>query len=506
MPRFQRFIPTLLISLVLGGCRADTIPVQPLGQFTLFPRDVLLQEGMVLQLDPLSATDGPPLPGPIEWTSSDNAVATVDANGLVTTVAPGSVRITARSGPSADSVAIAVQLREGGSLEAFGDTNCGLTVSDGAVCWGYNAYGATGTRVAGAIVSTPTSVPASVTWRSIDGSYNHVCGVDTQFDIYCWGLNSLGQLGMGFVSDSVIPSSRVVGDRKFVMVSAGGAEWDSVTRLEINRSQQTCALTRAGEAFCWGLPGNPESSGETATSSPRAVAPGVRFASISVGNAFVCAITIERRAWCWGNNELGQLGRARVPFDRAPKPVDSELKFERVSAGGIHACALAVDGSAWCWGANQSMQLGSATTQTCDYHGVAVRCEFKPVAVPGNHRFTVISAGSWGEVPRPGRPFSGYNSHSCGVTLAQAIVCWGWNASNQVVQRLDITDPVVIGPTLVPTEGVKFRDVTAGGTHACAVSIENRGYCWFGGARGQQGVPPLNVGGFKALLSSIVFR
>ncbi len=499
---------SILIVAVIFACRADTVLISPIGQFTISPRDALLQEGMVLQLVPLSADDGPELPEPIEWESSDNAVATIDAKGLVTTFAPGSTRIRARSGPSVDSVTVTVQAREGASLEAFGNTNCGLTTTDGAVCWGYNAYGATGTRVTSDVVWTPTPVVASVTFRSITGSYNHVCAVDTELDVYCWGLNSLGQLGMGTQGAPVIPSSRVVGNRKFIAVAAGGAEWNPFETLEIKRSQQTCALTRDGQAFCWGLPGNPETSGEAESSTPRAVAPGLRFASISVGNGFVCAISIDRRVWCWGNNEFGQLGRTRVPFDRGPKRVESDLHFERISAGGLHACALTVDGSAWCWGGNESMQTGSAGSETCLYRGVSLKCQSKPTAVPGGHRFTVISAGSWGEAPVQGSGFSGYNSHSCGVTVPGAIVCWGWNAHHQITRRIDFTEPVALGPTVAALDGLTFREVSAGAIHTCAISTVNRGYCWGNPNRGQQGVLPQDVSFefYKALPSSLVFR
>ncbi len=445
---------------------------------------------------------------PSAWTSSDNAVATVETGGVVTAIAPGVVRIVARAGTTADSVTVTVQRGEGGTIEAFGDTNCGLTVSSGAVCWGHNGFGVTGTRLNDPIVWTPVPVAASVTWRSIDGSWNHVCGVDTQFDAYCWGHNAVGQLGMGTVGLPVIPSSRVVGDRKFVAVSAGGAEWDATNRAEVNQAQQSCGLTREGHAFCWGLAGNFETSGEHPSSAPRAVAPGVRFASISVGNGFACAISIERRAWCWGNNDLGQLGRVPIAFDRSPRPVQSALKFERISAGGLHACALTDDGSAWCWGANESLQLGSTSSRTCLYRGAALRCETAPVRVPGSDKFSAISAGSWGLAPVPGTPFSGYSSHSCGVTLARSIVCWGSNANSQVWRRLNFDEPPAVPPTPALFQGIQFRSVSAGARHTCAVSTDNRAYWWGSPIRGQTGVPSGEVrfNDYASVAGGFVFR
>ena len=49
-----------------------------------------------------------PIEAPITWTSSDDSVATVDDNGLITAVASGSATITAVSGAASASVAVTV--------------------------------------------------------------------------------------------------------------------------------------------------------------------------------------------------------------------------------------------------------------------------------------------------------------------------------------------------------------------------------------------------------------
>lgn len=488
MPARHTLACCLAFTCIISACGSERV-LAPMAQFTLSPRNSLLQEGMVLQLKALVATDGPAMEGPVTWSSSDMTVASIDANGLLTARSPGTVMVIATAGTVADSTGVSVQSRERVTLVASGDTNCGLTTTSGAVCWGENSFGQTGTRSVAQVVFVPTPVAASVTWRSLAASWNHACGVDTQADIYCWGLNGSGQLGMGDASDPVIPSRRVAGDRKFVSVSAGGAAWQPASDIEIITAQQTCGLTLEGEAYCWGVQGNPVTSGDTQSNAPRAVAPGMRFASISVGNGYVCAIAIDRRAYCWGNNELGQLGRAQAAFDRGPRLVEGDLRFERISAGGLHACGIAVDGSAYCWGANEALQLGAASSGQCSYRGTVVQCQTRPIAVTGGYRFTSISAGSWGEAPSFFRPPSGYTSHTCGVTVAQDIVCWGWNAQSQVWRREHIIIPQTMPPTLAPFEGVKLRAVATGGTHTCAVSVENRAYCWGNPSRGQQGVP-----------------
>ena len=74
---------------------------------------------------------------------------------------------------------------------------------------------------------------------------------------------------------------------KFAAVSAGYA--------------QTCGLTAAGDAYCWG---------------PRLVPVpgGLRFVTLSVGGSHICGVTDTGVAYCWGYGVWGQLGNGGM-FD-----------------------------------------------------------------------------------------------------------------------------------------------------------------------------------------------
>jgi alpha-tubulin suppressor-like RCC1 family protein len=72
----------------------------------------------------------------------------------------------------------------------------------------------------------------------------------------------------------------------------------------------TCALTPAGDAFCWGE--NLEGAlgdGTTETRlAPVAVSGGIRFRSLSVG-LNTCGIARNDVAYCWGDNSSGAIGQ-----------------------------------------------------------------------------------------------------------------------------------------------------------------------------------------------------
>lgn len=65
-------------------------------------------------------------------------------------------------------------------------------------------------------------------------------------------------------------------------------------------------------------------------------------------------------AWCWGDNEFGQVGSAACSSADTPTQVPELAQVVAVSAGDRHSCALNSAGEAWCWGDGSSGQLGAA--------------------------------------------------------------------------------------------------------------------------------------------------
>ena len=496
----------LLLCSIGAACNTERI-LEQATPFTIAPRNSLVQEGMLVQLEAYLATDASVNADPMVWSSSNASVAEVDSKGMVTALSAGVVTIRAMSGTVVDSTLVTVTSADKGSLVAFGRTTCGATTTAGEVCWGENRYGQTGTRIPNEIVFVPTPVPAAVTWRSLDGGWNHACGVDTLYDIYCWGLNNFGQLGMGTFSDPVLPSRKVETDKKFVVVSAGGIDWQTRFDGDVYSAQLTCGLSRTGEVYCWGSPGNLFTTGEQPSSVPKRVAPGLLFASISVGNAYACGVTIDRRGYCWGNNDLGQLGRAQSSLDRAPREIEGNLRFEQISAGGIHACGTTVNGDAYCWGANESLQLGASTTGKCLFRGVETSCQTRPVAVAGGFKFKSVQASDWGS-PEAVTAFElTLRGHSCGLTPEQDIVCWGNNESGRIKRRLDFTEPFSLAPVKLPFLE-KFRTLAVGESHTCAVLVNGgQVWCWGDGTRGQRGIPQGTFAiDFAAVAGAFVYK
>ena len=108
--------------------------------------------------------------------------------------------------------------------------------------------------------------------------------------------------------------------------------------------------------LCWG-------DGRTfglasSVTAPVAVAEGIAFASVHTGGRHTCVLTAEGVAYCWGENDGGQLGDGSTAYRAEPAAVSGNLRFSALATGAGHTCGLATDSRAYCWGFNPYGQVG----------------------------------------------------------------------------------------------------------------------------------------------------
>lgn len=291
----------------------------------------------------------------------------------------------------------------------------------------------------------------------------------------------------------------------------------------------TCGLTAAGTAWCWGVGGSgrlgvgPGLAGDQIV--PTRVAGGLAFTSISPGDVSTCAIASDGRAFCWGQDS-GALGTGATPPDAAvvtPAPVGGTLRFKSIASGNRHACAIELSGDAYCWGSDYASATGSVPTLVADgrkYTSVvasgnrvcALGVDEKPYCWGGlvtaaegpatDRAFVSLSMGAgegcgltsgheiycWDLLPDPapaqthlvaGGPWAslrqGVNA-ACAVTTAGEGFCWGNNEFGKLGNGLSASiyypDPTPI------VGGLHFLAVAPGQNHACGVTTNHATYCW----------------------------
>jgi alpha-tubulin suppressor-like RCC1 family protein len=332
---------------------------------------------------------------------------------------------------------------------------CALDHAARAFCWGANQWGQLGSRDSrdqcrtefdGRVPcsTTPVAVAGNGRWQAIETGYEHACAIAMDGAVYCWGRNAHGEIGLppdaeqgcrdqpnGYCSP--VPS-RLPGDNVFVRISIGA--WFS------------CGITDAGTALCWGWNSTPQGH---VPSGPK---PGVRFREISrarcglaedgsvycwnrdardstvkleapvafqsltVGWEHSCALDLQQQAWCWGDNDAGQLGLGTVEPLHVTSPVRAtfDLRFVSLTLPLSATCGLTGRGELHCWGYNARRQLLASTTDKCMFVDAYGPCNLRP-QLATSPAFTHVTS----------YPFS----HICGVTADGSVFCWGDNSAGQ---------------------------------------------------------------------------
>ncbi len=233
---------------------------------------------------------------------------------------------------------------------------CAIDAGGGRYCWGFNETGAAGSGDTNP-VGTPTSfLGGPPRWTSASGGEGHTCGLGDDGaslgQLWCWGANNTGQLGLGDVLPRLSPARVGLGDG-----------W---SRVATSAAGFTCAV-QSGVAQCWGdnydgQVGNGMTT--TVVDAPVEVMGGQTWSDVDVGGAHSCGVTTGGDVRCWGFAFNGRLGYGTVEpdvlrFGSPADPVAPAGGWARVGVGLDYSCGLRTDGSVWCWGGNQHGTLGN---------------------------------------------------------------------------------------------------------------------------------------------------
>jgi alpha-tubulin suppressor-like RCC1 family protein/sugar lactone lactonase YvrE len=189
--------------------------------------------------------------------------------------------------------------------------------------------------------------------------------------------------------------------------------------------------------------------------------------AISAGSNFTCGLSVEGNVYCWGDNHWGQMGNGAISLANVlPVQVTGLANgVSAIAAGSVHVCALTSAGAVECWGQIGSGQLGNGATVT-----PTTQYSSTPVQVTGlTSGVVAISAGYY---------------HSCAVTSAGAAVCWGANEYGQLGNGTTTNSPT---PVQVAGLSSGVVALAAGRSHTCALTSAGAVECWGYNSDGELG-------------------
>jgi alpha-tubulin suppressor-like RCC1 family protein len=267
-----------------------------------------------------------------------------------------------------------------------------------------------------------------------------------------------------------------------------------------------CAVINDGKdqkgiVKCWGRNGPERALGTGVDSDsellPKAAINMSAASSVAIGRAHSCAI-VGGKVWCWGNDEIGQLGIGKSeagPHDPALVPDLQQTSVTSITAGGDSSCAV-FGGEANCWGDNNNSKLSAMVTTADSFNSPQL---FYRTSLPyygintlglGLSHGCLLSFGD-GSVPTQ--------------TTPGLAVCWGSRCYGQVGDgsTLKFTDhPTTAQVEDNSTKPAKFNNhsssqqavlLAVGDNHAClsgtntASPTMNAVYCWGENDNGQLG-------------------
>lgn len=333
----------------------------------------------------------------------------------------------------------------GSRLAVGSGYTCAVRDNGSVACWGENRSGQLGLGTVDATIhALPATVPGLSRVVSISARADHTCALVSSGQVYCWGSNGLGQLGIGTTLDRPVATA-VTGLADAVEVAVG--------------YNHGCARRADGTVVCWGSnsAGQLGDGGTRNRTTPSGVLGLANAAQLSLGNAHSCARTLDGRVVCWGSNVFGQLGDGSATNRSSPTPVPGLAEVQSLALGESHGCA-ASRGATWCWGLNNYGQLGDGTTLRRPM----------PVAIDGASAALQLAANG---------------AQSCAIRSGGQAWCWGLNTAGQLG---DGTLTTRLLPVMVSSAS-GTAEVGVGLVHGCARSSAGVVSCWGGNTRGQLG-------------------
>uniref|UniRef100_A0A672GQ88 HECT domain-containing protein n=1 Tax=Salarias fasciatus TaxID=181472 RepID=A0A672GQ88_SALFA len=197
---------------------------------------------------------------------------------------------------------------------------------------------------------------------------SHTLALNDKGQVFSWGLGSDGQLGLNNFEECVrVPRNiKSLSDVQIAQVACG--YWHSHA---LSRGGQifSWGQNRYGQL---GLGANAQS-----ISTPQLIQSlqGIPFAQISAGGAHSFALTLSGAVFGWGRNKFGQLGLNDCN-DRCYPSLLKSLRSQKViyiSCGEDHTAALTKEGGVFTFGAGGYGQLG----HNCTNHEINPRKVFE---------------------------------------------------------------------------------------------------------------------------------
>ncbi|MDG1550697.1 MAG: hypothetical protein P8Q95_03130, partial [Candidatus Poseidoniaceae archaeon] len=337
-------------------------------------------------------------------------------------------------------------------IYAGGHNSCFLNSNYEFYCWGEGSHMILGRD--GGTTWVPTKISFGneyVVEHSSETTY--ACALSNAGNVYCWGGNNYGRLGIGATAGDYAPTMLDLGiGRTATEISVG--------------STHNCALLDNNYVSCWGdgrygRIGNLNNAAVQQTSplNTTIIPDGLNVTSISTGREHVCAILNDNSALCWGSGPIGSTSGKRYYFG-------NQIPISIKSGNGF-SCVILDNYSVNCWGENQHGTLGINSTTD----------KLTP-------QYVDLGLG------RTAKSISTQYDHICAILDDNSLKCWGKNEFSGYGGYLGlghINSPILVPNSVNIPPGRILKSVKIGVYHTCVLFADGSIECFGSNQRSQLG-------------------
>lgn len=234
------------------------------------------------------------------------------------------------------------------SISSAGDNTFAVTNTGQVYGWGFNFNGLLGLGDDEPRLS-PELIPGLSNIAEVETGGNMTFAVTKAGGIYAWGTNESGQLGLDHTMDQHTPVL-IPGLDNIDTVIANGAH------IFTRGGDSTYAITNNNEVYAWGSNDAGQLGiGDTQNqTSPVKVSDLPSIVSVTANGGIAFATTQGGEVYAWGDNSNGQLGLDDTEPRLSPVQMRGMTNMLEVSTGGQHTVAVKQGGTVYTWGRSYS--------------------------------------------------------------------------------------------------------------------------------------------------------
>lgn len=341
-----------------------------------------------------------------------------------------------------------IMLRNDGKIFIWGKNTGGPII-------GYGTTGVSDYRYAPAPI-LPQSNFNYISAGGDQGSRSRLFAINTDGQLFAWGNNFAGSLGVGDTINRTTPTLVNI-TSSFVFVAGG--------------SLMTAAISTAGNLFTWGQGTNGGLGNGTTTGNvlnPTQIGSSSWY-QVSVGHNFMAGITGTYKLFGWGIGTNGVIGDGNPTTRSVPTAVGSS-SWIMITAGASHVHAIRSDSTLWSWGNNTNGQLGNGGTDN--------RSSPVQISSPVSWKFVDACNDCTASLLA-----GGFYNRSYGVANDNTLYAWGVLGSGMGLSAVTTYST----PVQISSSG--YTAVNAG--LSSTVAIRNNGTQYFFGIADQFATSPI---------------